>query len=545
MVQQTNPIQTLVIDNFTGALTRTINGSLNSGLAKFDSSWGYNPFTKPGNLTWNLQIANGGALLGNDVMALGGVTRFESGNQFLYLITSASHLVKIQITTNVIVTDLATLSTGSPTFNYGTSMFIFNNKIWFTNDKGLSNINFDGSSETQVGTWDSSHFIQNTYHPLASFQGKLMVGNTTDGTTTNFGIIDSTNTITTYAGVNPAFPVGIFIRDMDITSDFSYLVFSASSLPQQLILGAADDFSNAATTDSFIFRWNGSDQGITSGISIPNFNITSLNNFGNSEYSFMYNLFGASLYEGGKEVVTLTNTKSPFPNAATASGNFVVWNTTEVAINPVTALRTGVGSMFFYGQLDEGSPVGLWRIFRMFSQLGSGEVALLPFAKFVTNEYSVVNSDASISQIYAQLYFSSSEFSSVSSRKVLNVFTLVTGAPDETGLEPMLGAYETQTQLWNKKIQISQIRVYCEPTLTDNGFQIELIGSDGAEIGNAVFDYNYVAGTDVTKAQGSLDRINFDVDTLPTYAVGVKVTNIGATNMTIKKIELDWNYAGK
>jgi hypothetical protein len=43
---------TIEITNFGGRLTRILNGPLNSGFAKFTSSWGYDPFSKPDNLTW-------------------------------------------------------------------------------------------------------------------------------------------------------------------------------------------------------------------------------------------------------------------------------------------------------------------------------------------------------------------------------------------------------------------------------------------------------------------------------------------------------------
>src|SRR3990167_2561462 len=44
--------ETLTITELGGPLTRRNNGDINSGLANFDSSWGYDPYSKPGNLTW-------------------------------------------------------------------------------------------------------------------------------------------------------------------------------------------------------------------------------------------------------------------------------------------------------------------------------------------------------------------------------------------------------------------------------------------------------------------------------------------------------------
>ena len=43
---------TLEINNLGGPLTRRNNGDINSGEARFETSWGYDPYSKPGNLTW-------------------------------------------------------------------------------------------------------------------------------------------------------------------------------------------------------------------------------------------------------------------------------------------------------------------------------------------------------------------------------------------------------------------------------------------------------------------------------------------------------------
>ena len=45
-------METIEITNFQGRLTRILNGELNSGFAKFTTSFGYDPFSKPMNLTW-------------------------------------------------------------------------------------------------------------------------------------------------------------------------------------------------------------------------------------------------------------------------------------------------------------------------------------------------------------------------------------------------------------------------------------------------------------------------------------------------------------
>lgn len=45
-------VETIEITNFGGRLTRILNGEMNSGFSKFANSFGYDPFSKPMNLTW-------------------------------------------------------------------------------------------------------------------------------------------------------------------------------------------------------------------------------------------------------------------------------------------------------------------------------------------------------------------------------------------------------------------------------------------------------------------------------------------------------------
>ena len=134
--------------------------------------------------------------------------------------------------------------------------------------------------------------------------------------------------------------------------------------------------------------------------------------------------------------------------------------------------------------------------------------------------------------------------SSVNNSATQNFLLSFLTTPSGSGT-PQAGVYETQTQLFSKRIQIPQIRVYTEPTVTGNGFQLDLIGSDGNIISNGTFTYTFVAGSDVNTLQGALTRINFNPNIDAGYAVGVRITNTGTTNMTIKKVEIDWDQEGK
>jgi len=59
------------------------------------------------------------------------------------------------------------------------------------------------------------------------------------------------------------------------------------------------------------------------------------------------------------------------------------------------------------------------------------------------------------------------------------------------------------------------------------------------------FTYTYAAGTDPTQLQGPLERIDYNPSVRDTYALGIQIQNAGVANMTIHKIEVDWQYSGK
>ncbi len=84
-----------------------------------------------------------------------------------------------------------------------------------------------------------------------------------------------------------------------------------------------------------------------------------------------------------------------------------------------------------------------------------------------------------------------------------------------------------------------------EPAVSGNGFQLDLIGSDGKVITNGTSTFTYALGTDPTFNQGALERYDFNPAMKDTYALGVRITNTGTTNMTINKVEIDYIQSGK
>lgn len=537
---------TLIIDNFSGALTRQTFGDINSGLANFDTSFGYNPFFAPGDLTWLKSPTNVGATITDGSLVLDGQSRWESGTQYTYVITDSGRVYKL-------TGDggggslLTTISTGTPTFVYGGTMEFYNGKIWIGHDKGITRIDFDGTNETQVGTWSNVNYIQNTYRPLQQFIGKLYYGNgSSDATTVNIGEIDSTNLITDSTKLDPGLPVGTYVRDLDITPDLTYLLITQSVTAPEA-LAPVNDTGNTSAASSFLLQWNGTDVGVTVGTSLPGFGATATQSFSGRQMMFMYDTFGAALFEAGNKRWTLRNQKSPFPNATTSAGNFVVWAAPDFAYNLDTAAGQIYGSLYYYGQLDENTPLGLYRLLRQSSAIG-GQIYSMPYNQFTQNRYISVNTSAvvQVDSNGAHLLSWIDYGGGATVNKHLYVF--YASPPDDspggwTGA--MAGVYQTQTQMFSKKYKATQIRVYTNPTVANNEFNLFLIGPDGKKIDNGSFNYVFAAGTDVTLRQGALDRINFQAATAPFYGLGVRIQNVGSANMVINKIEIDVEPSGQ
>lgn len=540
MPSKPKEVQTIELTDFTGKLTRKQNGPINSGFAKFDTSWGYDPFSKPGNLTWfeaPTDLDPSDTSIAETIVCA--KPRIEGGNQlYIYAIGAdytgnLAKLFKIQpnsvgnpnLDTSSV---LATLTNND--FLFGGSMEFFGttNKIWFTGETRLTSINFDGSGETNVG----GAFTTSSYHPLTKFVGNLYAADKN-----NLRAIGATGTEINSSVLSPALPSETYIRDMGVTPDGDYISIASSEIPpEQQDYGY--DRATAATGSGYVFNWNGVDVGITNYKSFPSHAITAFKTYMQNQYLFSNDSFGMSLDNGNKKIRTLQNNRSAIPNSIVSDGNFISWMTTEFADSTLKA------SMYYYGSLDEESPSGLWRVFRQASSQANGFIYTTPFNILAGNKFSTLNN--SISSVaaygYGKHYFSTYDYKTGPSIKYKLYRFLVT--PTGTGT-PTLGVHETQTQLFSEKITIKQIRVYTEPTATNNGFQIDLIGNDGSVITNGTFNYTFAAGTDTTKLQGSQERINFVPAMKDIYALGVRVTNTGTVNMTIKKIEIDWQYSGK
>lgn len=534
-------IQTIEITNFGGRLTRIINGNLNSGFAKFVPSFGYDPFSKPMNLTWlEAPVDISGSAITDLVLV--SKQRFESGTQYIYSIGNTGRIYKT--TPNTIGTPnldtsslLGTLSNHNMQFGASMEFYGATEKIYIGQDDRVNSVNFDGSGEATVGS--TSSVMSNVARPLAQFVGKLIFGNQN-----NIGAIDSTATVTSYAQLSPALPPETHITDLDLSPDGNYLYITTSGTPNENITTVSNDRQAAAASDGNIYYWNGSDPGITASKSIPSYAVTALHTYLGNNVLFANDALGAGLNNGTEKMISLPNNKSSLPNANVANGNFLTW------VNPeINATGTGIdASLYYFGNLDSENPSGLWRVMRYTTSLNAGFVYQTPLNIMTNNKYSTVNNavTAVVSMGYGKHYFSA--FSVNTSNTTVSATTaklfrfLITSSGSGT---PQTGVYETQNQLFSKKIGIAQIRVYCEPTATGNGFQLDVIGGDGNVVTNGTFTYSYGSVGDPNTNSSTMERINFNPNFQTLYSLGIRVTNTGSTNMTIKKIEVDYSEEGK
>lgn len=526
--------QTIEITNFSGRLTRILNGDLNSGFAKFTNSFGYDPFSKPLNLTWFNQPTNIAASIITEAVLAAKIWSFDANARFVYGIgnfgtiykinptNSASSEIPLQDTPSVI----GKLVSGSPTFKYGSDINFFNSKMFFTSDATIVRTDFDGSGETVVGSVTAG-----INHPQIQFAGALYVGNGN-----NLVKVDTTNTIVNGAVLSPALPLGTYIKDLDMTPDGNYMIITSSYLYPANIYDTSSantgDRGNPYAVESDIFYWNGTDLSITAAKILPSYPASALNTSLDHQYFFNNDAFGAGLYDANKKLITMPQVLAPTPYGVTSNGTFLTWITPEVTglVNSATQGASVYASLFYYGQLDAETPLGLWRVMRQATSNASNKVWRTPLNMMVNNFSFSTNFVLGWGKHYISVYEAGSSNSYPFYRFVL---------PPAANTNPILGVYETQTQLFSKRIGIAQVRIYTEPVIANNGFQLDLTDSQGSVVSGGTF--TYVFGDPV---DGN-ERINFNPSTDSLYAFGVRITNTGTTNMTIKKVEVDYTEEGR
>lgn len=527
---------TLTITNFGGRLTRFDNGDINSDFAKYETTFGNDPFSSPGNLTWfeePTRINAAETVITDLIMAAR--PRLESGITYVYAIGHTGRLYKIQVNDPTTYNPdfdnpvlLTTLTAQSPTFKYGTSIQFYGatEQIYIGHDRGVTRVNFDGTGEAYVGTLAS--YTLNVPRPSINFLGVTYWGNGT-----NIAAIDSTVTVSTYTKLSPGFPVGTVVKDLDVAPDGNYAQIVVSRIAAPDMTSITQDTNSLSSADSYFLLWNGTDTGYTAYNPYNSFSLNSNTSFGGYSYTFGYDLGGATMYGRGNKILSLPNSLSPSPSAVFSTGNMVGFAAPE---QNSSLLKS---SIFLYGAYDEEMSKGLYRLLRD-SPAGLGtDVLQIPTCLIVSNLfYGSSQAGYTNNRVgSAKLYFSALILTpgNIPSYRLYKFTTVPTGLGTA-----IAGVYETQTQLFSKKIKVSEVRVYGEPWVANNAFTIRLIGSNGNPISGAA--YTFTAGSTLTVGN---DFAWYNPAHEPIYALGLRITNGGTKNHVISKVEIDWVEAGK
>ena len=535
---------TLVIDNFSGKLTRYTDGDINSGYTKYTITSGVDYFSKPRNLTWQeapVQIDADGSVITDLIVA--GKSRVEGGMVYLYAIGHTGRLYKIQVNDPATYNPnydnpvlLATLSSNSPTFTRGGFIDFYGatERIYIGHDKGVTRIDFNGLNETFVGALGS--WTQNVPRPLRQFIGRLYAGNGS-----NLAEIDSTATVTTYSKLSPSWPSNTQVRDLDTSVDGVYLQAVVTRVALGDITSTTPDTNDITNSDSFVFKWNGIDGGFTTFETYAAYSLTASFSFGPYQYVFGYDVTGSAVFAPNVKIISPVLTNAPMPNAMGVGTDMVGWIATET-YNP-TSKKVATGgvlraSQFIYGKTDSEYPTTWYRQFAMTATAPETDIIRIPFAQLVSNLNIGSSSNGYLAGIFGfgKYYFSTMETSSAPTTK----YRFYQWYPVATTLGTSIGGqYETQTQLFSKKIAVKRVRIYTEPLATNNAFTIDLIGSDGSPIANG--SKTFTAGTTIP---AGTDMSDWTPQIAPTYALALRITNVGSVNWTCHKIEIDYEPAG-
>lgn len=533
---------TKIIKNFTGRLTRDTIGELDSGYAKYAETFGNDPFSNIGNLTW-LEAASridaGGSVITDLIVAA--KPRLENGITYVYAIGHTGRLYKIQVNqpsgynpnldSPMLIT---TLTIGSPTFKYGTSIQFYGGapKIYIGHDKGVTSVNFDGTGESEETTF----FLNDIPRPSVPFKGKLYWPD--NGGT--FATIDSTLTFTHQTMTPNIYPLQI--RDLDVTPDGSYIVIIASEVPAPDITTITQDTNGLSTGKSYKMLWNGEPgTGITSYNTFDSYSISSNASFLTYNYTTGYDFGGTAVYSDTEKILSLTGLTPPSPNALFSAGNLLGMAGPE---SNHVLMKANIG---FYGQYDFETPKGLYRFLRMQATGNQTDIIQMPVCLIVSNlVYGPVSAGYANNVVgSAKMYFSTLETSAIPTTgyKLYSFTTVPTGLGTCIG-----GVYETQNETSfsllkttiSKKFLIKEVRFYTEPLVVNNSFKIDLIGSSGNPMSGGTQTFTVGSGPIVV----GQDVVKYTPQPQPTYSIGIRITNLGSVNWVGVKLEMDYEEAG-
>lgn len=548
MATQTNNLETLVIDNFSGQLTYFPLGDINSGLGDIRFNAGANPFLRPKSLTWCEKvypIDAAGSVITDLIMD--GKERVESGILYVYAIGHTGRLYKIQVNDPTTFNPdydnpvlLTTLTVNTPTFTRGGFIDFYGatEKIYIGHDKGLTSINFDGTGEAEVGVLAS--WTQNVPRPLKQFTGVLYIGNGA-----NIATVDSTATVTTYTKLSPGFPTGTQVRDIDFSREGTYLEMVVSRIALGDITSATQDTGITSSAESYLFKWNGVDAGITAFDYYPTFSLDANITFQNYQYIFGRDQFGMGIFDPKFKFTQAPEIPMVLPNAIGSSGNILIHS------SPLYFLGELWYQMYAWGPFDHeigANPTGYYGLAIHHATAPETDVVQVPFQKIISGNALGSSSNGYPGNQFgtSKVYFSTLETSSAPTIKYrLFKWRLITSPQVDGVVTPPTAeeapVYATQVQLFSKKIQVKEVRIYADPWIANNSFTISLTDTLGDTISGSQRTFSTTDGTLVVGE----DFCKYNPQMKPVYAVGLAFLNEGTTNHIINKVEIDYTSGGE
>jgi hypothetical protein len=556
----TQKVQTLVIDNFSGEITADLIGSLNSGLSPI----GLKPFGK---------------------LPLG-----QYKNRGLQFVESAQSIGSFSGTNTITLTMRTTVAPGSPlVVGVDTEGILYNITVATTNTnppvpdgesitKYTHGI-FDGVNGSGTATADVLHYGGGIYYdptatvmviatdtgcyystssiltssntatfttvqqsggpkwlpnhngvprPVCFFLGTLYVA---DGN--NIASLNSTYTSVVNTTVfSPALPPGWIIRDMKVSPDGSYMIILASIKPST---GLTDFIVTGGQQpqfqpfDSVIAYWNGTDLGLTSIQYFKGLNITSVVVSSTDAIMFAKDMEGTGIFDlSGNKLVGIDDVTQ---NSATAASDFRSYPPLPFSID-------ALGKKFFF-QFQMGFDLYIY----MFDLLTRKLYSLYIDALTEANG-SGIPGGLCIASIASDIFVGGTL--QLCTKSKLYYFFKDQSGPTCRGMYLHLanygantaGSYSTQYEEFERKIRPVAIRIFTTPTVTGNSIIIRLVDL----LLNNLFNktYTFASGSDVTKAQGALNKIEFPVATKAVSELALQILPNASSPFFIQKVEIDY-----
>ncbi len=589
----------VITSNFLGNLSRVPNGYLDSGLARYQTTTGCNPFMKPTVLSfmetprditkgvitdfviaskeriesgvvyqyavghlgriYKIQVNDAATnnpdydtpvllttLLSTYVLASTtgfnagdnvtsssggvGVVKGVSGNAITIQITSGTFLATNGITDTTTSNSTTITTVFAPTFKFGHSIEFYSGYMWIGHDTGVTRVTFDGTGQVPVTTSLVYSWVQNVPRQSQLFVGSIYFGNGTNIAEVTSGLI-----VTTYTRLSPGFPSEYQVRDLDVTADGVYLEMTVVRCPLEDITSTSPDTTSIGAIDSEAAYWNGVNDGVTTFLSFPNYAQGAYATFGQYEYLFGQDPISATLSTPQGKLLTLEGAQNPLPNAISNLGSLIAWMAPE-------NLSTGlVAALHAYGQFDQDSQPAHFRLGSFSSTLEDGDVLKVGVMIPVSNYSKGGQNSGYANQIIGtgKIYFSTIEYDGSVTRYGFYAFSLYpTGSGTSIG-----GVYETQQQLFAKKVTPKEVRVYLEPCVEGQSFRVDLIGIDGNVLSDSSGLNTFTAGDARFPLGETIAWYNPKVS--PTPAIGWRITNLGTVTPFIHKVEIDPVVYGK